>query len=300
MYSLTRTIHECSTWWLDSETLAGGSDLLPFTDGQSDAVCWAGEPGGFGRFQVCCSGQPCSSFSPVGTRVSSLTSETAIGMAGALPPELASLRSTEGPLEQERAWESFIGSYHALLLRVARYLGGDHDAIMDRYTFVLGELRRDNYYRLRTYQPKEAGKFELWLTTVARRLCLDHYRQQYGRPSRAKSADEDVYAGRQERRRLADLLATDMDIAELPASDGDPAASLAIAERARALGTALRSLQPEERLLLKLHYEEDLGALDIARILGLPSVFHVYRRRNAILSLLRRLLLRAGVGEAEP
>lgn len=222
-------------------------------------------------------------------------------IADALPAELAHLYDTIEPRRQELAWESFIASYSELVLRVARHLGGSQDAIMDRYAYVLGELRRDDFHRLRAYRPREAGRFDFWLTTVVRRLCLDHYRHQYGRAGLAKSAGGGSSEKRQKRRRLADLLAADVQVSDLPASiDTGPEAALALAERGRALEAALARINPDDRLLLKLEYEEELGAREIAGIMHLPTVFHVYRRRNAILLGLRRALLAAGVREVEP
>lgn len=222
-------------------------------------------------------------------------------MAGALPPELAYLHESANPDRQEGAWEHFLASHSELILRVAGQLGGSHDAVMDRYTFVLDELRRDDYHRLRAYRPREAGRFVLWLATVVRRLCLDHYRHRYGRISRTAHDSGSAGHKRQERKRLVDLLTSEVEVAELPAGDGvNPELALAQAERGRALQAVLAHLPPNDRLLLKLHYEEELSARDVAEIMNLPTIFHVYRRRKAILLSLRRLLTRAGTEEVEP
>jgi hypothetical protein len=42
----------------------------------------------------------------------------------------------------DRAWSGFVEEYGRLILHVARAQGGQHDDIMDRYTYVLEQLRR--------------------------------------------------------------------------------------------------------------------------------------------------------------
>ena len=53
------------------------------------------------------------------------------------------------------------------------------------------------------------------------------------------------------------------------------------------------------RLLLKLRFEDELPAREIATLMHLPTVFHAYRRLNALLASLRRTLEDAGVDDAQ-
>ena len=55
-----------------------------------------------------------------------------------------------------------------------------------------------------------------------------------------------------------------------------------------------------DRLLIKLRFDDDLSAREIAGLVGLPTPFHVYRRLNALLGQLRRVLRQRGIHEAEP
>jgi hypothetical protein len=74
-----------------------------------------------------------------------------------------------------------LGDPRPLEEAVASSLGGDQDAVMDRYTDVLEQLRRNDCQRLRGYASDRRSKFTTWLVVVARRLCLDQHRQRYGR-----------------------------------------------------------------------------------------------------------------------
>jgi RNA polymerase sigma factor (sigma-70 family) len=222
------------------------------------------------------------------------------GLRTAVAPELSALLNVASNAAREDAWRAFVGEFSDEILRVARSLGGDHDLAMDRYAFVLERLREDDCRRLQRYLRPGAGEFRLWLIVVVRRLCLDHYRQRYGRAR--ESVDPAVPAqSRAGRRRLADLVSERIDPVFLAASPlSAPDAVLADSERRRVLAIALDRLPPSDRLLLRFRFAEELSVRDIARLMRLPTVFHVYRRLNAAFAVLRGSLREQGVMDAEP
>lgn len=197
--------------------------------------------------------------------------------------------------EVERTWAEFVGEYSRLILHVAHSHGGSYDEVMDRYAFVLEQLRRDRCQRLRGYVSDGRGKFSTWLVVVVRRLCLDQLRSRYGRRDRT---DEQT---RQQRRQLADLVGADMDLDLLPADDGPlPDDVLRRDELHAELGAAIAELDAADRLLLRLRFQDEVPVAEIARLLALPSVFHVYRQLNRTFSALRAALKRAGVDDPIP
>ena len=215
------------------------------------------------------------------------------------PRELAALLSARDATAQESAWSAFVRNYSRLILHVARTLGGDHDAVMDRYAYVLEQLRKDDCRRLRGYHADGRGKFTTWLTVVLRRMALDQRRERYGRkrtpePSNPGDADET-------RRRLADLVGVQLDLERLadPSHDS-PERNVRRAELAEKLSASVRELGPDDRLLLTLRFYDGLAAREIAGIMGFPTPFHVYRRVNAVLATLRQMLERQGVRDPNP
>ena len=168
---------------------------------------------------------------------------------------------------------------------------------MDGYAHVLERLREHDCRRLRGYAPDGRTKFTTWLVVVARRLCLDFHRHRYGR---SDDPAPDALAAHAARRRLADLVAGAIEPEQLAASAADPASALQAEELHRALGAATARLGATDRLLLKLRFDDDLSAREIAGLLALPTPFHVYRRLNALLQELRRVLQQRGIHEAEP
>lgn len=224
-------------------------------------------------------------------------SHEATGSGPAAPAELAALLGAASEPAREEAWAAFVRAFTPAILRVARSLGGDADSAMDRYAYVLGRLRDEDCRRLRAYARPGAGEFSLWLTVVVRRLCLDHYRERYGRNRTSTSGAATDRAGR---RRLADLVADRTDPELLASSPADaPDAELARAERLRGLNAALGALAPADRLLLRLRFVEEASIREIGQLMRFPTVFHVYRRLDRIMKELRRALDLLGV-EPEP
>lgn len=214
-------------------------------------------------------------------------------MAQALPPDLSRLLDAAGPPAREEAWTQFVGTYSRLLLHTARSLAPQYDAAMDAYTYVLEELRRDDFRRLRAYVADSRSKFSTWLVVVARRLCLDHYRQRYGR---ARGIGPQKREARAVRRRLADLFAEEIDPARLAHPGPEtPETEFQRKELWEALEWAVKNLSPRDRLLLALRFEEDLSAREIAELMGFPTPFHVYRRLNSLFESIRQRLKRRGL-----
>ena len=222
-------------------------------------------------------------------------------MPGSPPAALARLLDASDAAVRESSWSEFVLAHSRLLLHVARSLGGDHDAMMDRYATILDQLRCDDFRRLRVYVADGRSEFSTWLVVVAQRICFDHHRRRYGR-ARVRAGDasarEEDWAAR---RRLVDLLSADVDLSSL--SDGharSPEDDVRTADLYHALESALALLQPRDRLLVKLRFEDGISMPEIARSLGFPTRFHAYRRLSCVLAELRFALESDGVREATP
>jgi len=217
-----------------------------------------------------------------------------------VPQVLVTLLEAADEPTRESAWKSFVAEYSRLLLFVTRKTTSDYDTSMDAYAFVLERLRENDLRRLRGYAADGRGKFSTWLVVVTRRLCLDAHRQRYGRVSHQESAgiaDE----SRAARRRLVELTVAKLDdpLASLASGD-DPDGALRRGELERALDTAVTELPAQDRLLLRLRFHDDLSGAEIASLLHFASPFHVYRRLNHLLGVLRQRLARLGVQSSAP
>ena len=163
---------------------------------------------------------------------------------------------------------------------------------MDRYAYVLEELRRDDFKRLRSYAADGRSRFSTWLVVVGRRLCLDYHRHKYGRD---RTGGQDL-EGRATRKRLVDLLAEAVDLPVLPdPSAPNPESDVQRVELLEALELTVGRMEPRDRLLLKLRFYDGVSVREIAKVMAFPSVFHVYRRLRDLFASLRRELSGQGV-----
>ena len=76
---------------------------------------------------------------------------------------------------------------------------------------------------------------------------------------------------------------------ELPATavDEDPVRAAEVEERSKQLQQALKRLEPEQRLALRLRYEQHLSLEDVAVVLGLDNLHQARRRVETALKRLR-------------
>ena len=204
-----------------------------------------------------------------------------------LPTELSQLLAASTEEARDTAWARFVDRHHRVLLHVARSAARDHDAAMDAYVFILDHLRQDDFKRLRTYAALRRSTFTTWLVVVAKRLCVDFARSRYGRGDRDSSPA--APERKLERRRLIDLAAEEIDIGMVPdPSERTPETDFDAAALRECLRHAVSELEPRDRMLLALRFDDGLTAERIAATLEMPSAFHVYRRLNRILAELRR------------
>lgn len=222
-------------------------------------------------------------------------------MSGDTPIELVRLLSAQDDAERDAAWDAFVARYSKLLLLISREYGGTHDDAMDRYAVVLARLREDDFRRLRVWAADQRSALTTWLGVIARRASLDELRRRYGRQRESGGESADL---RRQRRRLSDLVTEDL-LPEMDAADTHGAIASAELELRRSelrqrLDRCVRTLSADDQLLLALRFRDDKTAADIARILGLPTAFHVYRRLDRLAARLREGLRRQGVEDPVP
>lgn len=211
-------------------------------------------------------------------------------MPSEAPPFLADLAAANAAASQ-RAWSRFLDEYSPLMLHIARSLGGSHDDMMDRYTHVVDSLRADGCRKLVSFGNNGRGTFRTWFIFVVRNLCIDAYRQRYGRAQSTSHAAKDA---RFARRQLADMLAVDIESLPVAASTATDL-PLREEELGRALELALETLSTHDRLLIRLRFEHDLSVPQVARATGYANAFKVYREFDRIFAHLRAGLRAYGV-----
>lgn len=216
------------------------------------------------------------------------------------PRELQNLMTASEPLERDAAWDAFLTLHSRLLLHVARKVMPASESAMDAYANLLERLRRDDCRTLAGYSPDGRSRFTTWLVVVARRMCVDFYRQRYGRP-RSEQPTESAVIDREARRRLVNFVGIDEADAQIIDSRSDDPEECVRSQQLRsALDRVVSALPPEDQLLLKLRFYDALSANQIATVLRLPTPFHVYRRLKTVCAELRRNLIAVGVEDSAP
>ena len=157
-----------------------------------------------------------------------------------LPSEVSRLLAAAPGEEGDDAWAAFVATYSGLLLRVSSAFAPGYDGALDRYAFMLDELRKGDCRRLRKFAADGRGRFSTWLTVVARRLCLDQHRRQYGRFRGAVPPSSAQSLARSARRELTKLDAAVHEVGNLPAVLGiDPTDEMDDRDRRAALRRAV-------------------------------------------------------------
>lgn len=171
---------------------------------------------------------------------------------------------------------------------------------MDAYAQVLERLRRDRFRALTAYVPDGRSRFSTWLVVVARRMCVDLYRQRFGR-ARVPQPSEKFEQERVARLRLAHFTVASSELGQVADDDArNPDVVLRRDQLMQALDDAVAQLSPEDQVLLKLRFKDDLSAQRISHLLDLPSPFHVYRRLKSVCGALRLRLLSRGIDDGTP
>jgi RNA polymerase sigma factor (sigma-70 family) len=219
----------------------------------------------------------------------------------ALPQPLAQLLAARDSAVADVAWRGFVDAYSTLLLQVARSTAQGHDRAMDAYTFLLEQLQEQECRRLRVYVAKEGTRFSTWLLVVARRLCIDYHRRQYGRPQGPAADEPTATLERATRRRLVDLASDEIELDTLADAKGHtPESEIRATQLRGALAAAIDALGTADRLLLVMRFEDGRSAAAIARAMGFATPFHVYRRLAHVLDRLRKHLVARGIHDPTP
>ena len=211
-------------------------------------------------------------------------------IAVSYPRELEHLLEARTDPAKDSAWSEFLVAFHRLLLHTARTVLRDEDDVRDAYAEMLERLRANDFARLRNFTDDGRTRFTTWLVVVARRLCVDSYRRRYGRTNGG-----DMSAGQKARHALQETQWSAVDPAVLASTAELPDVLLEERERHEALQRAMKGLDARDRMLLALRFKEDQTAIAIARLMGFPTPFHVYRRLTTVLGVLRESLGHAGV-----
>ncbi len=103
--------------------------------------------------------------------------------------------------DPREAWARFLELYSPLLFDVARRFEREGEAVADCYLYICEQLSANGFRRLSRFRPDGPARFSTWLCAVARNLCLDWHRHEFGRHrafesiARLTAFDQEIFRG---------------------------------------------------------------------------------------------------------
>lgn len=183
--------------------------------------------------------------------------------------------SSDKPTDQEliescirkdkRAWDIFVERYSKLVLwavrdRLTRFrYNFDNGDVEDIHQEVFVSLWAAN----KLAQIKDKSKIARWITMVAGNAAIDYFKRMKRQlPPNAVSIFEEVISSEKgEGKTLAELL---------PAQTTNPSREFHLSELREMLEAALGSLEPKQKMVVKLNLLRGMKQREVAQVLKLP------------------------------
>jgi RNA polymerase sigma-70 factor (ECF subfamily) len=167
----------------------------------------------------------------------------------------------------ELAWAAIVRQYRRNVFNVAYKFVGRHDEAEDLTQDIFLKI----FKSLDTFDRR--ANFQTWLTSIARNLCIDHYRRV---------------------RKERETIDRDVDVGELPTPSNDPGqlALLEQRDRVELLRRALAVLPETLRSAILMRDLQEMSYQEIARTLQLPEgtvKSRINRGRTELARQIRRI-----------
>ena len=146
----------------------------------------------------------------------------------------------------QRAWDTLVRQHWRKVFNVAYKFVGRHDEAEDLAQEIFLKL----FKSLHTFDRR--ANFQIWLISISRNLCIDHYRSVRRERARVDRASD-----------AADLSPV--------APNTDPTMRLERADRRALLRRAMSALRPTVRTAVLLRDIQELSYHEIAQRLALPE-----------------------------
>ncbi|MBW2730757.1 MAG: sigma-70 family RNA polymerase sigma factor [Deltaproteobacteria bacterium] len=177
------------------------------------------------------------------------------------------------------AWLRFYRRYDRLIIACVRKVLHRYTAtttpedLEDIVNTVCLDLVRDDYKKLKAYNPDRGYKVSSWVGLIATNTAHDALRR---RAPVHLSLDD-----------------PDHSIPEAPDPAPSPMDTAVKHEQLNAMNVAIAGLSPGEQIFVHYYYGEGLEPTEIAEILGI-NVNTVYSRKNKVRANLSKLLIARG------
>lgn len=232
----------------------------------------------------------------------------------------------------EAAWKEFLRRYSNLFLKVIWQFDKNRDKVMDTYLYVCKRFADNEFEILRKFRMdygKNPPKLSTWLGAVVRNMCIDYYRVEHGRRRyprsilqlpdferkvfelhfwRGHSVEEIEHQlgvrksgsvpralQRVEKELTRPPLRQQADDTFVPYDETTMVVDSSFSQQEELLDLVdgwLKTLEPRERLIVRLKFWENMKANEIASVLRIQGQQKVY-------SILRKALKKLKVQAAK-
>jgi RNA polymerase sigma-70 factor (ECF subfamily) len=182
------------------------------------------------------------------------------------------------------AWPTFFAKYERLVVscirKVMRRYGAafNDEDIEDLVSATALNIVKDDYKKLRAFDPARGYKLSSWIGLIATNSAHDALRRR---------APTEVWT--------ATALDDTAPVPPLQSEAQLASETLEAEDEARALRAAIAELSPSDRLFMDYYYVQELEPEVIARLMAI-SVNTVYSRKNKIREKLRMIVSKAQPG----
>lgn len=181
----------------------------------------------------------------------------------------------------------FLKLIESICLRRFNYTEEGHEC----YVYVLEKLTENNYAVINAFQGRST--FKTYLFSITNRLAIDFYRRRYGKTSKKSNPEQPD----PKKTRIKIVPIIDQEYLSDEVRPDETVMNREDKEIKERLGKIVKSylsaLSPEDRLLLKMKYEDNFKVSEIAEILKLDQK-KTYRKINSILSIFKEKFLKEG------
>ncbi len=181
----------------------------------------------------------------------------------------------------------YIKLIESICLRRFNYTEEGHEC----YVYVLDKLMVNNYAMINAF--KGRSTFKTYLFSIVTRLTIDFHRHRYGKTS--KKSNPEQPPPKKLRLKIVSVIdpenmSDEEHLAETVMNREDEEAKKRLEGIVK---SQLSELSPEDRLLLKMKYEDNFKVSEIAEILKLDQK-KTYRKINTLLSNFKEVFIKEG------
>ncbi len=177
------------------------------------------------------------------------------------------------------AWDTFVNQYSKLVYHSINNTLKLHNSFLEQedvediFNGIFLSFLEDDYKKLRQFEARHGCTLSSWIRLISIRSTIDFLRGQKHHVSIDEDHDDRSFS----------LIET------LPDHQATAEKQMELSETDRLIREAIDELPASDKLFIELHYEKELPAEEIAKIMNI-SVNTLYSRKNRIHEKIKKII----------